>query len=209
MFDGPRFIRLSQARAGKTLRVRVLRLFLVCSAVFCLGQSDFVSHFSAVMPLGSDSILLQPSKQRLNMLLTVESPEFERIRTQGTGHQRTVTYDDGDPVHYYPSQISFRFTIGSRTATDETQPNDVDTTVDADRFQSTLRFRLKVFHGIEAKTLEPVEVKMLGVPAEVPFDERIYHFTFKLKNVPVEDRMMLEILDENGNRVGKFHLQIL
>lgn len=143
------------------------------------------------------------------MLLSVESPEFEKIQVKGSGRERTVSYDDGEPVRYYPKQISFRFTIGSRTATDELEPNEVETKVDADRFQSNLRFRLKIFHGTEAKTLEPTNLLMLGVPADIPSDERIYHFTFQLKNVSVEDRMMLEILDENGNRVGKFHLQIL
>lgn len=187
-----------------------MRFALLGTALLSFGQNNISrAHFSAVMPLGSDSILLQPAKERLNMLLSVECPEFEKIVANGYGRERSVTYDDGKPVRYYPNEIAFRFTIGSRTMPEEVQPNEFETKASVDHFQSSLRFRLKAFHGTSAKTYEPIEVKMLGVPVDVPYDERIYHFTFKLKNVPIEDRMMLEILDEDGNRVGKFHLQIL
>jgi hypothetical protein len=183
---------------------------MLVTALLSFGQNNISrAHFSAVMPLGSDSILLKPARERLNMLLSVECPEFEKIVVKGNGRERTVTYDDGKPVRYYPGQVSFRFTIGSKTTGDEVEPNEFETKANLDHFQSNLHFRLKVFHGIQTKTYEPTEIKMLGVPVNVPYDERIYHFTFKLKNVPVEDRMMLEILDEDGNRVGKFHLQIL
>ena len=167
------------------------------------------AHFSAVMPLGADSILLLPAKQRLNMLLSVECPELEKVVVQGLGKAKSVSYADGTPLKEYPADIAFRFTIGSRTTADETSPNEFETKADPDHFQSTLHFRLKVFHGMETKLYEPTEVRMLGVPADVPSNERIYHFSFKLKNVPVEDRMMLEVLDENGNRVAKFHMQLM
>lgn len=180
------------------------------SALLAFGQSKIaVNHFAAIMPLGSDSILLKPANQRLNMLVSVECLEMERIVANGDSHNRTVTDLDGKPVLYYPHEISFRFTIGSRTASDEVAPNEVESKDTTDHFQSNLHFRLKVFHGTNASTYEPVEAKMLGVPANIPFDERIYHFTFKLNNIPVEDRMMLEVLDDQGNRVGKFHLQLI
>jgi hypothetical protein len=178
--------------------------------LLAFGQADpTTTRYAAVMSLGSDSILLQPARQRLNMLMTVECPEMERIVINGEGPARAARYTDGSPVRYYPQDISFRFTIGQRTASDDTQPIDVETNATADHFQSTLHFRLKVFHGTHARTYEPTEVNMLGMPADIPYNERIYHFTFKLTNVPAEDRMMLEVLDEEGSRVGKFHLQIL
>ena len=187
-----------------------LLLLLLGTPVLLGGQAGGGgAHFSAVTPLGSDSILLQPAKQRLNMLLSLECPELEKVTVRGFGREKTVTYSDGKPVKQYPNDLSFRFTIGSRTASDETSPNDIETQVPTDRFQSTLHFRLKVFHAIEAKTYEPTESRIIGVPANVPYDERIYHFTFKLKNVPVEDRIMLEVLDEEGNRVAKFPLQLM
>lgn len=181
------------------------------TTLLAFGQANptTTTRYAAVMSLGSDSILLQPAKQRLNMLLTVECPGMEKIVVRGEGPARTASYSDGTPVRFYPQGISFRFTIGARTATDEEAPNEFETNVTADHFQSTLHFRLKVFHGTHTQVYEPTDVSMLGIPADIPYNERIYHFSFKVKDIPVEDRMMLEILDEHGDRVGKFHLQIL
>lgn len=188
----------------------LLRFALLGTTLLAFGQAHPTStRFSAVMSLGSDSILLQPAKERLNMLLTVECPGLERIMLSGDGHGRAAVSEDGTPVRYYPEAIAFRFTIGSRTAADEAQPNQFETKASADHFQSNLHFRVRVFHGMHSRTYDPTDVTMLGVPADIPYDERIYHFTFKLKDIPVDDRIMLEVLDEQGNRVGKFHLQIL
>jgi hypothetical protein len=210
MIAGPRTANNLNHGCLQRLKRHGLRFLFIGSALLASGQSHVAgAHFSAVMPLGSDSILLKPANQRLNMLASVECPEFEDLVITGDSHNRSVKDHDGNPVLYYPGQISFRFTIGARTSTDEAQPNEVESKTSVDHFQSSLHFRLKVFHGTETRTYEPSEMRMLGVPTDVPFDERIYHFSFKLKGVPVEDRMMLEVLDEDGNRVGKFHLQLI
>jgi hypothetical protein len=210
MNHGPRTTQPNYVRAEKLRFHRFAQVALLSTTLLAFGQANPTStKFSTVMSLGSDSILLQPAKERLNMLLSVECPGMEKIVLDGNGSSRIAVSDDGSPVRFYPQNISFRFTIGSRTSADEPQPNEVETKATADHFQSNLHFRLKVFHGMHSKSYDPVEVRMLGVPADIPYDERIYHFTFKVKDVPVDDRMMLEILDEQGNRVGKFHLQIL
>ncbi len=211
MNHGPRKTRLRSTRFKQRVANHFLRVALLGTTLLAFGQANptTITRYAAVMSLGSDSILLQPTKQRLNMLLTVECPEMEKIIVRGDGPSRTATYDDGSTVKFYPQNLSFRFTIGQRTATDDSTPNDVDTKATLDHFQSNLHFRLKVFHGTHARTYEPTETTMLGIPADIPSDERIYHFSFKVKNVSVDDRMMLEVLDEQGNRVSKFHLQIL
>ncbi|MCU1286670.1 MAG: hypothetical protein JWO13_3020 [Acidobacteriales bacterium] len=170
---------------------------------------DDGTQLHAAMPLGGDSIILQPAKRRLNMLATVECKDFENIKLVGTGGTKKVLDTDGNPVKQYPPELGVRFTVGSRTVSQEPTPNTVEATTDVDHFQSNLQFRLKVFHGIHATVLEPTEMKMIGIPADIPADERIYHLTFKLPDVPVEDRIMFEVLDENGTRVAKFHLQLM
>jgi hypothetical protein len=187
-----------------------LTLAIFIATPWLCGQTDQDgAKLHAAMPLGGDSIMLQPAKQRLNMLVTVESKGFDNVRLHGTGRSRSVTDLNGNPVRYYPRELSFRFTIGSRTSPEETSPNTVQTTASADRFQSNLKFRLKVFHGIDSQNIEPAEAKIIGVPKEVPFDERIYHIAFALPEIPVEDRIMFEVLDEEGNRIAKFHLQLI
>src|SRR5205823_8150758 len=145
MLDGPRSTNLNEVSLSRRLRRCAMRLAFLSAAVVSFGQSNLsVAHFSAIMPLGSDSILLQPAKQRLNMLLSVECPEFEKMVVKGNGRERSVTYEDGSPVHYYPREIAFRFTIGSRTTSDEVEPNEFETKADPDQFQSNMHFRLKV-----------------------------------------------------------------
>jgi hypothetical protein len=170
---------------------------------------DNGAQLHAAMPLGGDSLILQPSKQRLNMLVTVESKDFENIKLSGDNRTRKVTDLDGNPVTSYPRELTFRFTIGSRTTKEEAVPYTVETQLSPDKFQSSLRFRLKVFRGVEARHFEPAEARIIGVPAEIPYDERIYLVTFSLPEIPVGDRIMLEVLDESGARIAKFHLQLM
>src|SRR5437879_216196 len=167
------------------------------------------AQLHAAMPLGGDSILLEPAKQRLNMLATVECKEFENIRIVGLGRDRKVLDLEGNPLRNYPRELIFRFTIGSRTTIEEQTPYSVNTHISAEQLQSNLHFRLKVFRGIDSRHIEPVEAKMIGVPAEVPFGERIYRIAFTLPDIPVDNRMVLEVLDDSGNRIAKFPLQLL
>ena len=167
------------------------------------------AQLHAAMPLGGDSIILQPSKLRLNMLATVECKDFDNIKIVGSGNNRRVLDNAGNLVKQYPNELGVRFTVGTRTAAQEPAPNSIDTDMDVDQFQSNLHFRLKVFHGITSTVLEPVEAKMIGVPAGIPADERIFHLSFKLAGVSVEDRIMLEVLDQAGTRITKFHLQLM
>ena len=46
------------------------------------------------------------------------------------------------------------------------------------------------------------------MPAEVPYDERIYLAGFNLNGVPATDRIVLEVLDPAGARISRFHLEL-
>jgi hypothetical protein len=185
-------------------------VLLPLAAVQSQAQSDDSgAQLHAAMPLGGDSMLLQPSNQRLNMLATVEAKDFDNIKLTGNGRSRKVTDLSGNPVSSFPRELTFRFTIGSRTIKQETSAYTVNTPVSLDKFQSNLHFRLKVFRGIEVQNFDPAEAKIVGIPPQVPCDERIYRVTFSLPEIPVSDRMMLEVLDEAGARVAKFHLQLM
>ena len=81
MFHGPR------NTASAISRISVVTLAILATVILASGQVN-TSHFSAVMLLGSDSILLQPAKQKLNMLLTVESADFDRYVVKGEGRDQ-------------------------------------------------------------------------------------------------------------------------
>ncbi|HYH00197.1 MAG TPA: hypothetical protein VD837_13770 [Terriglobales bacterium] len=70
-----------------------------------------------------------------------------------------------------------------------------------------LGFRLLVFRGLDVTRIEPQNVHMIGVPAEVPYEERIFKVSFDLpRTVSTDERVVFEVLSPTGFRLCKFHL---
>jgi len=116
---------------------------------------------------------------------------------------------DGRAVRYYPSEVSFRLTATGRGHLQGIDAAPVDTHADLNDYLLGLHFRLKVFRGVNFRFIEPQSVEMLGMPADINYDERIYHISFNLDHVPAEDRIVLEVLDSSGERVSRFHLELM
>lgn len=49
-------------------------------------------------------------------------------------------------------------------------------------------------------------MRVIGVSADVPYDERIYRVSLKLDHIPLKHRIVLE-LSPGGERISKFHLE--
>ena len=51
---------------------------------------------------------------------------------------------------------------------------------------------------------------MIGVPADVPYDERVYRVNFDLPdNEPVTERFVLEVIRPRGERLARLHFSLL
>ena len=75
-------------------------------------------------------------------------------------------------------------------------------------FMTKLRYRVAIFHGLEERILQPRSIDEIGMPDDISYDERIYRIGFDIgSRVPVEDRIVLEVLSSSGERLGKFHLE--
>ena len=72
-----------------------------------------------------------------------------------------------------------------------------------------LRFQLKFFRGLRETVIAPEQVQQIGVPEEVPYNERVYLISFRLPEVPIEDRCTLEIYAPGGKRLTRFHLALM
>jgi hypothetical protein len=167
-------------------------------------------QFMAATPLGTDLIRLVPGNEVLSMLLTLESKELEGAKLVHASEGNRLIGRDGKDITTMPEELTFRFTVGSKTQLMEHDALETEFDGTVDEFQSTLRFRLKIFHGLDFVELEPESQKIVGVPADMPYDERIYRVRFKLpKNTPTTDRMMLQVFDSEDERVGRFPLQLL
>ncbi|MBV9610341.1 MAG: hypothetical protein JO187_12350 [Acidobacteria bacterium] len=165
--------------------------------------------FHSVVPLGQDGLLLQPSKRSLILIASAQSSAFDGWQKVEGSANRIVDASTGHPVHRFPAYVDFRVTASTRrdgyNMGEPLYPTPCN--AELDQYLLGLRFRLKIFHGLETRSLEPQVVRLVGVPAEVPYDERVYQVSFKLENVPVEDKVVLEVLSPEGQRISKFHLE--
>lgn len=172
------------------------------------GRQEFV--FRQHTPMGGDALILMPAKQRLQLMATLESKELEGVRQIRQGKDEFLRAPDGGPFRFYPRELKFRFSVGRKITILEKNPNAIETQDSPDEFQSNLRFQMKLFKGLKTEVVEPVETKMIGVPKNIPHDERVYTVRFTLpREVPAHERLKLEVYDRNGNQVAKFHVQLL
>lgn len=190
----------------------VLALALVAA---CNGAvSDATSYereFHSVVPLGAERIDLRPAGRTMYILATAESPTFEGWRARDDGNQRTLLRADGTPVRFFPQHVDFRLTATAMRP--DLLMIDTYGTLnlsqeDINDYLLQMNFRLLVFHGLDITRIEPQAVRMLGMPADVQYDERIWQLSFDLpKPVPTTDHIVLEVLSSTGYRVCKFHLE--
>ncbi len=178
-------------------------------------SSEFVFH--SVVPLGVEAIVLQPAKTRIALLATAECPGLEGVRrvfwqpqdSSEGGVGGKVFSKDGKRMTYFPRHISFRVTATAREKLIELEPFDVNSSMNLNQYLLGLTFKLRAYHGINTRDLTATKVQLLGPPAKVPYDARSYRVVFNLDKVSVEDRLVLELWSPDGQRLAKFHLELL
>jgi hypothetical protein len=153
-----------------------------------------------------------PAKKTVYLLASAESAQFEGMKRTENDGTVTVIGSDGSPARRFPSSIDFRLTASTnkKKVSDEVvDPYPIKAAAaDLNDYLLNLKFRLRIFHGLEMREFEPREVKLIGVPADVPYGERIYRASFDIGQVSLEDRLVLEVFDADGTRVSKFHLEV-
>lgn len=184
---------------------------LLLSAVLSAQTPTNEAHYRALVPLGAEAYELQGEKwrSRITLLASAENPQFEGMVRRAAGRHEGLFSADGTRVHFYPERISFRVTASLRTRIIEASPFPISATSDANDYLLHLQFRIVVFDGLRQTVIQPDAVEMIGMPGEVPYDERIYRVVVELPHVPLRDRVVLEVRDSGGDRICKFHLDIL
>lgn len=200
-------------KAGSSLAYSVILTLLVTVPLTCVayqaqkGTTEGVALFHHIVPLGTLTYTLRPANRPFYLMASAIDPQFEGWKVLGSEFHQYVIDAAGERVKSYPSQILFRVSAGAKDSTLlDTHREPVAATGNMNSYLLNLSFRLKIFRGLSARTLHPSMVRMIGVPADVPYEERIYQVSFETKDVPLEDRMVLEVLSPGGQRLGKFHL---
>jgi hypothetical protein len=169
--------------------------------------------YHSVVPLGQDAILLEPGNHALFFLASAESIDFEGWRQIYNENRTSLLAADGHPVEHYPRFVDFRITASARRhVLPGLQPLLVD--CESQCIQTVndyllhLQFRVKIFRALHFRELAPKIVEIIGMPPDVPCDERIFRVSFDLGEVPVADRIVLEVLSPAGDRLTRFHLDM-
>jgi hypothetical protein len=167
-----------------------------------------VTTFNARIPLGINAFFVRPARRTLYVMSTARSTLFSGWKQVGTGTDRIVVKPDGSRVRLFPTQLQFRVTATARVGEAlEVDRDFLDVSDNLNDFLLRLGFRLKIFHGLDVTTVEPDAIDLIGMPADLPYDERVYRASFTIPPVPIDDRIVLEVLAPDGERFCKFHLE--
>lgn len=179
-------------------------------SISALPQSVTIYSINGRIPLGVEGFRLQPANRNYFVAVSVENSAFVGLRrvTDRAGRSRLIDAE-GHRLQFYPSTVQFRLTATSREKLTDEEPFDAHPRVATSDLLSHLRFRIKVFRALKYWYIDPKLVENIGVPASVPYDDRIYRIGFALGKIPIEDRLVLEVLAPSGERLCKFHLDLL
>lgn len=173
------------------------------------GQLKTGPGFHSAMPAGDTVVRLEPSGATLALLGLVECPEIEGAQQVSEGLNSRVIAANGVPMKRFPRHFSFRITASLRKTLIAGPDKIVATTEEPTQFLLKLGFRLKVYNGLEQHQVAPESVKLIGMPAEIAYDERVFRVSFDLENLPVTDRLVLEILSPEDETLTHFSFGLL
>ena len=156
------------------------------------------------MPVGYDVMLLKPSKATLSLIGLIECPELEGAQHVLEGSRAKLVSADGSTVKEFPQRFSFRITASLKKVFLDVPIASIEIPDDPQELLLHLKFRVRAYHGLDVREVEPQSVEMIGVPADVPYDERVYRININAGNLPITDRMVLEIFSPEGKLLTHF-----
>ncbi len=173
-------------------------------------SSDNILWYKTPLPMGTDAFVLQPANRRFYLLACIEDQRFNRLQVSRVRTSPFVIDAAGKVWQDYPDELSFRVTAtGMAEILKNLDAYDIQEPGDLNSFLLGLKFRLKVYRDLEMRVLSPSAVKMIGMPGDVPYEERVYRVSFQTSDIPVDDRLVLEVLTPGGQLLSRFHLELL
>ncbi len=200
---------------SRTIRYMVATFLLWATALAVWAQvpnsdnPNGVFWMKTPLPLGAEQINLRPSGKHFLVLACIEDQRFNRLQVSRVRQSPFVIDAAGNVWKNYPDEVTFRVTA---TALDseivQADSVNVDEAGDLNSFLLGLRFRLRSFRGLRMKEVRPSTVKLIGVPADIAYEERVYRVSFDTGTFPVDDRLVMEVLSPKGQLLTRFHLEL-
>ena len=168
-----------------------------------------VERLHSPLALGVDAFRLLPVGGTFYLMACVENPELEGVTVFRDHSWELVRDPRGNDLHTYPAVVQFRVTA-STLAGEKMQvpPQAVRAETDLNSFLLGLRFQLKIDRSLDTTVINPENVRLIGVPSDQPFEERVYRVSFNTGGVPIDARLVLEVFAPNGERLSQFHLDL-
>lgn len=161
------------------------------------------------MPAGYDVIVLKPSKATLSLIGLIECPELEGAQHVAEGSHRKLVSAEGGTIKEFPNRFSFRITASLKKVFVEGPNTSIDLADDPQQLLLKLKFRIRAYNGLEVREIEPQSIEMIGMPADVPYDERVYRINVEGANLPITDRLVVEIFSPQGQLLTHFPFSLL
>lgn len=161
------------------------------------------------MPAGYDVIVLKPSKATLSLIGLIECPELEGAQHVAEGSHRKLVSAEGGTIKEFPNRFSFRITASLKKVFVEGPNTSIDVADDPQQLLLKLKFRIRAYNGLEVREIKPQSIEMIGMPAEVPYDERVYRINVEGANLPITDRLVVEIFSPQGQLLTHFPFSLL
>jgi hypothetical protein len=186
-----------------------LALLFAIAAVAGQKGAEKADTLRSTIPTGYDIVKLKPSGTNLFLLGLIECPELEGAQHVSEGSHAQIVAADGSSLDHFPRFINFRITASLRKELLDSTPDGSVTAQDPREFILKLGFALRGYDGLQSYELQPQSVEMIGVPADIPYDERVFRVSFDVGSRPVSDRFVLEVLSPEGARIARFHFELL
>jgi hypothetical protein len=183
--------------------------FLLIVAGFVLDAAAVIAQkatpgMHSTLPAGYDVVVLKPSKANLSLIGLIECPELEGAQRVAEGSHRKLVSADGDSIKEFPQRFSFRITASLRKVLIDGPATSVDVGDDPQQLLLKLKFRIRAYDGLNVQEIVPQSVEMIGMPADVPYDERVYRINVSVGSLPITDRLVVEIFSPEGELLTHF-----
>jgi len=179
----------------------------------CLAMAETPARngpaFRSTIPAGYDVLELQPSGTNLSLIGLVECPELEGAQHVSAGTMAGMISARGGRMRNFPRHFSFRVTASLRKILLDQPASTIEVPDDPQDLLLRLRFRVKAYHGLEMRDVFPVTVRQIGMPGDVPYDERVYRVDVNIGDAPITDRFVIEVLTPEGELLTHFPFTLL
>ena len=185
----------------------VLLLGIATAKTDAVTEPDRSMHGS--IPAGYKVIQLKPSGATVSLMALIECPQLKGARRISQGLNSRIVLPDGSKLQRFPRRFSFRVTASLRRAVLDPPSSSLAFASDPASLLVSLKFKLRDYDALVSKQIDPASVRMIGVPVDVPYDERVFRVNFDIGDRPVTDRLVLEVYSPDGEQIGKFAFLLL